>query len=111
VLDPETSELLQYQSTPSLGPNKRSHVTVDLETLKEHSVFSFHNDLMDCHIDICSPEVPPLFTENFDWQDIREDFVKGVLESDLLGHKIYTHVVHQEYAARVQSIRTYGAVR
>ena len=52
-----------------------------------------------------------LFTENFDYADIRRDFVRGILESDILSSKIFVHIAENGYAARVDSIRTYGAVR
>lgn len=37
----------------------------------------------DCNIDICSPEVLLLFTDNFDYQQIRRDFVKGLLSDEV----------------------------
>ncbi len=36
--------------------------------LREHADVEFHFDLMDCHIDVCSPEVLGLFTTHFDFQ-------------------------------------------
>jgi len=35
-------------------------------------------DLMDTGISICSPHIPELFTDNFDYQT-KDDFVKGIL--------------------------------
>jgi translation initiation factor eIF-2B subunit epsilon len=40
-------------------------------------------DLDDCYIDICSPEVLMLFTDNFDYQHLRRDFVKGLLSDEV----------------------------
>lgn len=37
----------------------------------------------DCYIDICSPEVLSLFTDNFDYQHLRRHFVKGLLVDDV----------------------------
>jgi translation initiation factor eIF-2B subunit epsilon len=68
------------------------------------------NDLIDCQIDICSVEVPPLFTENFDYQDIRKDFLTGILESDLLGKTVYVDIVENGYAAHVSTQQMYKAV-
>ncbi|KAK0531529.1 translation initiation factor eIF-2B epsilon subunit, GEF [Tilletia horrida] len=51
-----------------------------------------HTDLVDCGVDICSMDVPPLFSENFDYQHIRRDFIPGILTSDLLTAKIFVHV-------------------
>jgi translation initiation factor eIF-2B subunit epsilon len=39
--------------------------------------------LQDCYIDICSPEVLSLFTDNFDYQHLRRHFVKGLLVDDV----------------------------
>ena len=38
----------------------------------------------DCYIDICSPEVLLLFTDNFDYQHLRRDFVKGILSDEVI---------------------------
>lgn len=39
--------------------------------------------MQDCYIDICSPEVLSLFTDNFDYQHLRRHFVKGLLVDDV----------------------------
>ncbi|CAG8840121.1 4555_t:CDS:2, partial [Cetraspora pellucida] len=44
--------------------------------------------------------VPALFTENFECQDIRKNFVYGILTADLLWKSIYCHLVKDVYAAR-----------
>jgi hypothetical protein len=48
-------------------------------------------DVMDCHIDICAPEVLVDFRENFDYQQVRRDFVGGVLIDEEMGNKIFVH--------------------
>ena len=58
----------------------------------------------------CILQVPALFTENFDYQDIRTDFVHGILTSDLLGKSIYVHIIAEEYAARVRSTQLYDSI-
>jgi translation initiation factor eIF-2B subunit epsilon len=55
--------------------------------------------------------VPALFTENFDWQRLRRDFVHGILTSDILGKTIYTHLVSEAYIAHIQNERIYNTVR
>ena len=52
-----------------------------------------------------------LFTENFDYQDMRKHFVKGTLESDVLGKKILSYTISDQYAARVGSLPAYDIVR
>lgn len=67
-------------------------------------------DLTDCSIDVCSVDVPALFTENFDYEDLRVDFVHGVLTSDILGKAIYCHVPKTGYSARAKDTKSYGAI-
>ncbi|CAG8443520.1 6183_t:CDS:10 [Acaulospora morrowiae] len=108
VLDAKTNECVHYESVEAF-PRKRRMV-MSTEVFKKHADIQIRNDLIDCQIDICSVEVPPLFTENFDYQDIRKDFVYGILTSELLGKTIYCHVVKDAYAARVRSLQTYDAI-
>jgi translation initiation factor eIF-2B subunit epsilon len=56
-------------------------------------------------------QVLSLFQDNFDYGDIRRDFVHGVLTSDLLMKNIYCYVAKDGYAARVQDTRSYDAIR
>ena len=43
-------------------------------------------------------------------QDVRRDFIPGVLSEEELGNKLYVHVLQREYAARVHNPRAYDAV-
>lgn len=38
-------------------------------------------DLLDCQVSICSPIVPQMFKDNFDYLT-RDDFVRGILIND-----------------------------
>jgi len=111
VFDKETKELLKYDIGSVEEGEKRKHINLDLEILKQHPVVQYRNDLLDCEIDICTPEVLALFTENFDYQHMRKHFVKGTLESDILGKKILTHIISDQYAARVGSLPSYDVIR
>lgn len=99
----------------------------------------FWPNLQDCHIDICSPEVLSLFTDNFDYQHLRRHFLKGLLVDDvcfvwtslclffvfifylaiiygnhlsfqIMGYKIFTHEIYSSYAARIDNFRSYDTV-
>ncbi len=59
----------------------------------------------------CTVQVPSLFQDNFDYGDIRRDFVYGILTSDLLIKNIHCYVAKDGYAARVADTRSYDAVR
>lgn len=68
-------------------------------------------DLVDAHITICAPEVLMLFSDNFDYQTLRQDFVSGVLSEEELGNKLFVHELRPtEYAARLHNLRSYDAI-
>ncbi|EFJ50987.1 hypothetical protein VOLCADRAFT_57555, partial [Volvox carteri f. nagariensis] len=68
-------------------------------------------DLLDTNIAICAPEVLLLFSDNFDYQNIKRDFVSGVLSEEELGNKLHVYELrHHEYGARVHNLRSYDAV-
>jgi translation initiation factor eIF-2B subunit epsilon len=52
-----------------------------------------------------------LFQDNFDYADLRRDFVHGILTSDLLMKNIYCYVAVEGYAARVKDTKSYDSVR
>lgn len=109
ILDAPTGRCVRYEAAPRM--NRNGSVHVDFEGLLDSiESVAFRNDLIDCHIDICAPDIPALFTENFDYNTIRTDFVRGILTSDILGKTIYTHILDNHYAARVESFQTYDAV-
>ena len=48
---------------------KKDRVKVSLELMQEHPKgLTFHTDLLDCNVDICSPELMVQFSDNFDYQ-------------------------------------------
>ncbi|EGN95405.1 hypothetical protein SERLA73DRAFT_186375 [Serpula lacrymans var. lacrymans S7.3] len=108
VLDAETSECLHYE--PVIGYPPKTHASIPREILEEHPEIEIRNDFIDCSIDICSVEVPSLFQDNFDYADIRRDFVHGVLTSDLLMKNIYCYIAKEGYAARVKDTKSYASV-
>ncbi|KAK9462873.1 nucleotide-diphospho-sugar transferase [Lipomyces oligophaga] len=108
VLDEATNQCLHYQDVKSR--KRMKNIKLEPEIFTKSTDLVIRNDFIDCHIDICSPDVPALFTENFDYNHIRKDFVHGILTSDLLGKTIFAHIVTDHYAARVRSLQTYDAV-
>ena len=106
AIDPETNQLLHYEE----GAGTTNTLALDASLFSEHRSMHLRTDLLDCHIDICAPEVLFLFTDNFDYQHMRRDFVCGTLLERELGNKIYVHQLGGEYAARVHNLRTYDAV-
>lgn len=55
--------------------------------------------------------MPSLFQDNFDYLDLRRDFVHGILTSDILQKSIYLYFAEDGYAARVQDTRCYDSIR
>lgn len=110
VLDKVSSRCHYYQAISRF--ERRSTIAIDPEILDEiQNDFCVRNDLIDCRIDICSPIVPQIFQENFDYQTLRTDFLRGVLTSNLLKKSIYAYILDDsEYAARVESWSTYAAI-
>ncbi|KAG1338014.1 translation initiation factor eIF-2B subunit epsilon [Cocos nucifera] len=130
AIDPDTKELLYYEDKTD---QSQRFITLDKMLLASTPTLHLHNDkqlyrfpilmrkrlipvvlfleiLKDCYIDICSPEVLSLFTDNFDYQHLRRHFVKGLLVDDLMGYKIFTHEIHSSYAARIDNFRSYDTI-
>ncbi|KAJ7452519.1 nucleotide-diphospho-sugar transferase [Mycena galericulata] len=108
VLDAETSECLHYEPVSAFPPTTMTRIPREL--LETHPEIEIRNDLIDCSIDVCSVEVPSLFQDNFDYEDIRRDFLHGVLTSDLLMKNIYCYVAEDGYAARVKDTKSYESI-
>lgn len=65
--------------------------SLDASLFGERDAVALRTDLLDCHIAICAPEVLMLFTDNFDYTNLRRDFVAGVLSEEELGNKVYLY--------------------
>jgi len=78
-----------------------------------HARLDLHTDLLDCGIDICSPDVLARFSDEFDYRDIRREFVANSVaeEEEGLQNKIFAHILKDsEYAARVHDFSSYAAI-
>ncbi|XP_050367025.1 uncharacterized protein LOC126785390 [Argentina anserina] len=107
AIDPNTKQLLYYEDK---ADHAKGSIYLDKLLLADKSSISLHNDRQDCFIDICALEVLSLFTDNFDYQHLRRDFLKGLLVDDIMGCKIFTHEIHSTYAARIDNFRSYDAI-
>lgn len=106
AIDPASDgRLLHWQR---IRHHKR--LSFPLGLFSENASVELRYDLLDCHMSICSPQVPQLFTDNFDYQG-HDDFVRGILVSEeIMGNHIHTHIVKDQYAARVSNLHTYDAI-
>ncbi|KAL3030484.1 hypothetical protein AAZX31_03G222700 [Glycine max] len=107
AIDPNTKQLLYYEDR---ADQSKGTLHLDKSLLADNPSLSLHHDKQDCYIDICSPEVLSLFTDNFDYQHLRRHFVKGLLLDDIMGYKIFVHEIHSDYAARIDNFRSYDTV-
>lgn len=106
-----------------IQPEKKRQVSISRDILAHHSNFYFRNDLYSCNIQICTPEVlilnfkprltqvPALFTDNFDYEDLERDLVNGVLTSDLLMKNIYCYIGKSGYGGHIASLDEYWQCR
>ena len=104
-IEPTKREILSYEMLDA----HKTRVAISLEELSKHPQVEIHNDLIDSRIYICAPDVLMLFTENFDYQDVSRDFMRGVIQSEILSNTLHAHIVTDAYAAFIQSFRTYDA--
>jgi translation initiation factor eIF-2B subunit epsilon len=104
-VDASTSQLVLYED----DPQQRSTRLATL-FLEDHAQIALRSDLLDCYLDVCSPEVLLKFAEDFDYQDLRRDFLHNEVQNYELGKKFFVKVVTDEFAARVMDPRTYAGV-
>lgn len=110
VIAPQTDRCLWYSE---MWQRKGSghYIELDPEFLDTHPEIDIRSDLIDCGIDICTPEVLSQWSENFDFDSIRRGFLRGVLKDyELNGKTFHTHILRSGYAARVRDLRTYHAI-
>lgn len=109
VIEPDTKRCVHYEEMHPLQANK--YVNLDPDLLKAHPEIEIRTDLIDCGIDICTPEVLALWAESFDYEYMRKHFLHGVLKDfELNGQTVHTEVVENYYAARVSNLQAYEAV-
>jgi translation initiation factor eIF-2B subunit epsilon len=104
VLDPSKDRCLHYEEAIA---GRGSHSSIDPDMLQNPEV-DIRQDLIDCRIDICTPDVLSLWSDNFDNQAPRKDFLHGVLKDyELNGKTIHTHIITDYYASRVCDLLSY----
>ncbi|KAI9889149.1 MAG: hypothetical protein M1814_005740 [Vezdaea aestivalis] len=109
VLDPANDRCLHYEEMNPLQDNKYANIESDF--FKDHDEIEIRSDLIDCHIDICTPDVLALWTDSFDYESPRKHFLFGVLKDhELNGKTVHTHVLREHYAARVRGLQAYDAI-
>lgn len=105
VVDPAKNRCLHYQE---IDPQCGDQLSIDSDILPTHSEIDIRLDLLDTRIDVCSADVLSLWSDNFDNQYPRKDFLHGVLKDhELNGKTIHTYIIKNHYAARVADLQAY----
>lgn len=109
LVDPTTNRCLHYEETHPLQSDH--YLSLDPTLLEDHSALEMRSDLIDCGIDICTPDVLALWSESFDYELPRKNFLHGVLKDfELNGKFIYTEILDSGYAARANNLQMYDAI-
>ncbi|GAW24392.1 hypothetical protein ANO14919_139760 [Xylariales sp. No.14919] len=108
IVDPRKNRCLHYEE---INPFQADRY-VDLDpTILEHAEAEARTDLVDAQIDICTPDVLALWSESFDYELPRANFLHGVLKDwELNGKMIHTDIVAEGYSARATNLQMYDAI-
>ena len=103
VVDPLKDRCLHYESPLPEHASRKSRTWLSLDPdLLSHAELDIYQNLDDLHIDICTPDVLGLWSDNFDNQTLRTDFLHGILKDyELNGKTVHTHIVKYGYGTRV----------
>eukprot|EP01006_Ploeotia_vitrea_P048663 TRINITY_DN67259_c11_g2_i1.p1 TRINITY_DN67259_c11_g2~~TRINITY_DN67259_c11_g2_i1.p1 ORF type:complete len:762 (-),score=94.40 TRINITY_DN67259_c11_g2_i1:257-2542(-) len=115
VINPANNQLLGYvpwYHIPTFQDfdvqQGTTDVTFPVSLMKDVPNVTVRSDLVDTNIVLCSPELLMLFKENFDFFDIKNDCIKGILDEELLGNKIGLEIVQLRFLERVRSFAYYS---
>ncbi|TPX09566.1 uncharacterized protein E0L32_009167 [Thyridium curvatum] len=108
VVEANTGRCLHYEEISSVDSDH--YMKLD-PTILESAVIDVRSDLIDCGIDICTPDVLALWSESFDFELPRKNFLHNILKDyELNGKMIHADIVDEGYAARASSLQMYEAI-
>ncbi|KAI8964217.1 nucleotide-diphospho-sugar transferase [Daldinia sp. FL1419] len=108
IIDPNAKRCLHYEEIHPLQTDR--YVTLDPSILENREAEA-RTDLIDAEIDICTPDVLALWSESFDYELPRANFLHGVLKDwELNGKMIHTEIVNEGYSARARNLQMYDAI-
>ncbi|TLS23157.1 uncharacterized protein PpBr36_06656 [Pyricularia pennisetigena] len=108
TIEAKEGRCLQFDET---NPLQSSHYTLLDPAVFEHDEVEMRTDLIDCEIDICTPDVLALWSDSFDYEAPRKHFLHGVLKDwELNGKLIYTNIVNEGYGARASNLQLYESI-
>lgn len=108
AVDPRAKRCLHYEE---MDPFQADHyLTLDPDLLKTREL-ELRSDLIDAEIDICTPDVLAQWSESFDYELPRSQFLHGVLKDyELNGKMIHTEIVSEGYSARATNLQMFEAI-
>jgi translation initiation factor eIF-2B subunit epsilon len=118
IYDKKTKRILQYESTyemrkTAMNENIKFTVKNLTGTKNQNDVasanyFKIRSDLYETYMDICSPEVLNIFSENFDYQSIRDHIFKNVIVSDVHCDTFYLYELStDDYVGVIRNVNSY----
>lgn len=113
VIDPTKDRCLHYEEIDHHADHSdhTARLNIDTEIIASHAELDIRQDLIDCSIDICTPDVLSLWSDSFDYQAPRKQFLFGVLKDyELNGKTIHTYIIRDHYAARARNLKAYDAI-
>ena len=111
IIDPAKDRCLHYEEAEH---GRTTHARVDhdmvTEILSEPEI-DVRQDLIDCRIDICTEDVLSSWSDNFDHQTPRKDFLKDLLKNyDTNQKTVHTYIIEDHYAARCGNLPSYDKI-
>jgi translation initiation factor eIF-2B subunit epsilon len=111
IIDSTKDRCLHYEE---VDHRHTTHMRVDRDMVTEmlaEPEIDIRQDLIDCRIDICTEDVLSSWSDNFDHQMPRKDFLKDLLKNyDTNQKTVHTYIVENHYAARVGNLSSYGKI-
>ena len=107
IIDSAKDQCIQYEE---LRPGHAANI--ESQHLSNPQL-EIREDLEDPQIDICTPDLLSLWSDNFDYTSLRSSFLRRVLkdtEETSHGKTIHTYIARDVYAKRVQDLGAYEAV-
>ncbi|VDP22646.1 unnamed protein product [Soboliphyme baturini] len=99
-----TGQLLFYDKKSDDDHFHQVPATLRLEHKDEMTVFT---ELLDANVTLCSPQVPQLFSDNFDFLTL-DDLIREVLiNEEILGNKVHVYLMKHGYVSFVRDFHTY----
>ncbi|XP_065210089.1 translation initiation factor eIF2B subunit epsilon-like [Planococcus citri] len=105
IVSNSENRIISYQVQES------KNIDIPMDILLEHDYIDLRNDLLQVGVAICSVAVPPLFSDNFDFQSL-DDFIRGLLVSEevMQGTVYYDTVKENEYLNKITNWPMYQIV-